>query len=253
MEDFLLSPSLVVWFELTPALVDLRCSEVPSRAVGTVVDLCELCVADALAVDPDSTAHVLDPAFVVRTLPLASSEEEVDLDVTVSSESPADVLDVLDLASSVVSPPSVLPEEEGHDVEVSPKVPADLLDPAVAAALLRSAVLEEEEEALGVTVPLELPSCSSAFPIAASCISTFSVSASIHLPTFLELESCDEVGCPARRVFKSDSRIPGERKTLSREPSVILLVCCAVVSCEGTMVMLPARRSFIPSFLFRWI
>jgi hypothetical protein len=154
MEDLLL-PLFVVLFvlllllllyELGPAMLDPRSSEVPSRAGGAALDRCELCVVGvlvlALAIDPDPTtdADVLDPALVVRSLPLASSGEEADCDVADSSESsvdPLDLLDLLDLADSVVSPPSV-PVEENHDDAGPEKSPSDLLDPAVAAALLRS-------------------------------------------------------------------------------------------------------------------
>jgi hypothetical protein len=157
MEDLLL-PLFVVLFvlllllllyELGPAMLDPRSSEVPSRAGGAALDRCELCVVGvlvlALAIDPDPTtdADVLDPALVVRSLPLASSGEEADCDVAGSSESSVDPLDLLDLADSVVSPPSV-PVEENHDDAGPEKSPSDLLDPAVAAALLRSTSTGED-------------------------------------------------------------------------------------------------------------
>ena len=125
MEDFLwlLLAMFGLLFELGPALLDLRCFEVPSRAAGTGLVSCDSCtvnvlVVDALAVDPDPATEmdVLDPALVVRALTSASpEEEEAASDVTVSSES-ADLLDLLDLATSVVAPlPSVLPAEESHE------------------------------------------------------------------------------------------------------------------------------------------
>jgi hypothetical protein len=118
--------------------------------------LCESCTVDVLVVDalvvevlaadpdPATETDVLDPALVVRTLPSAPpEEEEAASDVTVSSESAGDLLDLLDLASSVVLP-SVLPEEEAHGVAFSSKSPNDLLDPAVAAASLRATLSGEE-------------------------------------------------------------------------------------------------------------
>jgi hypothetical protein len=244
---FVLLLSLLL-FELGPALLDPRCSEVSSRVGGTGLVPCEPCTVDVLLVDvltadadPTTDADVLDPAAVVMTLPSASpEEEEAARDVTVSPESPEDILDLLDLASSVVAPlPSVWPEEEAHgDVAVPSKSPNDLLDPAVAGASLRS-TLSGEEESRTVIVLLESLSRS-----LASCISTSSsVSAApTHSPTLLELESSDEAGCPARCESRSDSRIPGERKTLSSELSDTLLACRAVASSSGrTMAMLPAR------------
>jgi hypothetical protein len=263
-------PLLLVVFEvvrfalllglLGPALLDPRCSEVPSRADGAALDRCELCVVGvlALAEDPDPAAEldVLDPALVVFKLPSAPLEEEEarEVSVTVSSES-ADVLDRLDLADSVVSPPSVLPAEESHGDGVSWKSPSDRLDPAVAAALLGS-TFSGEEESRTVMVLLESSSgtvivligsssCSSA-----SCISTSSVSGTLtHSPTLLDLESCEEEDeAPARCVSKSESRIPGERKTLSRVESDIWFVCRAMALSSGrTMVMLQLVEYFLPS------
>lgn len=251
MEGFLwlllLAMMFGLLFELGPALLDPRWSEVPSSAAGTGLVPCESCtvnvlVVDALAVDPDPATEmdVLDPALVVRALTSASpEEEEAASDVTVSSES-ADLLDLLDLATSVVAPlPSVLPAEESHEDAVPSKSPADLLDPAVAAASLRS-TLSGEEESRTVMVLLESSSHSSASFISVSCVSTASVAAPpTHSPTLLELEGSDEVGCAARCVSRSNSRIPGERKTLSSEPSGALLACRAVVfSCGRTMAIL---------------
>ena len=249
MEDFLwlLLAMFGLLFELGPALLDLRCSEVPSRAAGTGLVSCDSCtvnvlVVDALAVDPDPATEmdVLDPALVVRALTSASpEEEEAASDVTVSSES-ADLLDLLDLATSVVAPlPSVLSAEESHEDAVPSKSPADLLDPAVAAASLRS-TLSGEEESRAVMVFLESSFRSSTSFISTSCVSTASVAAApTHSPTLLELEGSDEVGCAARCVSRSNSRIPGERKTLSSEPSGALLACRAVVfSCGRTMAIL---------------
>ena len=177
-------------------MLDPRSSEVPSRAGGAALDRCELCVVGvlvlALAIDPDPTtdADVLDPALVVRSLPLASSGEEADCDVAGSSESSVDPLDLLDPADSVVSPPSV-PVEENHDDAGPEKSPNDLLDPAVAAALLGSTSYGEEElrtvmvllESLFTTEIVLLGSSSSS----ASSISTSSVSVPIHSPTPLNL------------------------------------------------------------------
>lgn len=249
MEDFLwlLLAMFGLLFELGPALLDLRCSEVPSRAAGTGLVSCDSCtvnvlVVDALAVDPDPATEmdVLDPALVVRALTSASpEEEEAASDVTVSSES-ADLLYLLDLATSVVAPlPSVLSAEESHEDAVPSKSPADLLDPAVAAASLRS-TLSGEEESRAVMVFLESSFRSSTSFISTSCVSTASVAAvPTHSPTPLELEGSDEVGCEARCVSRSDSRIPGERKTLSSEPSGALLACRAVVFSSGrTMAIL---------------
>jgi hypothetical protein len=140
---------LLLLYELGSAMLDPRSSEVPSRAGGAALDRCELCVVGvlvlALAIDPDPTtdADVLDPALVVRSLPLASSGEGTDCDVAGSSESSVDPLDLLDPADSVVSPPSV-PVEENHDDAGPEKSPSDLLDPAVAAALLRSTSTGED-------------------------------------------------------------------------------------------------------------
>jgi len=248
----------VLLLELGPALLDPRCSEVPSRAGGTALDRCELCVVGvlALAEDPDPTAEpdVLDPALVVLKLPSAPLEEEEarDVAVAVSSES-ADLLDLLDLADSVVSPPSVLPEEDSHGDGVSSKSPNNRLDPAVAAALLGSNFSGEEESR---TVVVLLESSSSAVIVllgssscsSASCISTSSVSGTLtHSPTLLDLGSCEEDEAPVRCVSKSESRIPGERKTLSRDVSDIWLVCRVVALSSGrTMVMLQLVESFIP-------
>jgi hypothetical protein len=239
MEDFLwlLLAMFGLLFELGPALLDLRCSEVPSRAAGTGLFSCDSCtvnvlVVDALAVDPDPATEtdVLDPALVVRALTSASpEEEEAASDVTVSSESAdlLDLLDLLDLATSVVAPlPSVLSAEESHEDAVPSKSPADLLDPAVAAASLRS-TLSGEEESRAVMVFLESSFRSSTSFISTSCVLT------------AELEGSDEVGCEARCVSRSNSRIPGERKTLSSEPSGALLACRAVVFSSGrTMAIL---------------
>lgn len=178
-------------------MLDPRGSEVLSRAGGASLDRCELCVCVVgvlvLAIDPGPTtdADVLDPALVVRSLPLVSSGEEAACDVPVSSESSADPLDLLDLIDWVVSPPSV-PVEENHDDAGPEKSPSDLLDPAVAAALLRSTSTGEDVsrtvmvllESLSTTeiVLSGSSSCSSA-----SSISTSSVSAPIHSPTPLNL------------------------------------------------------------------
>jgi hypothetical protein len=249
---------IVLMLELGPTLLDPRCSEVPSRAGGTALDRCELCVVGvlALAEDPDPTAEpdVLDPALVVFKLPSAPLEEEEarDVAVTVSSES-ADLLDLLDLADSVVSPPSVLPEEESHGDGVSSKSPNDRLDPAVAAALLGSTFSGEEESR---TVMVLLESSSSAVIVllgssscsSASCISTSSVSGTLtHSPTLLDLGSREEDEAPVRCVSRSESRIPGERKTLLRVMSDIWLVCRVVAFSSGrTMVMLQLVESSIP-------